>query len=1226
MIAAAQETQQPAEAPKVRAIGLIHCGAIPVPGATVRLVHMESRQAWVTWTDENGKFDLPSMPAGKYSIEAVQLGFQPAKGEMEWTEKTAPEPALAMKILTELPKPVEASPQTEPPKTAAQQQEEPKSNPTPSAQAKTEANSTPVPPPNGTQDKSAKNNGAKGPQGQQAGKPGGAQQGQMTQQQMIDAMRQRMQQGGFRQVDANGAGGPAGGAVPESSGAGAGEGNPLGDAASADSMLLSGTVGRGATAGGDLGFLGLAAGMFGMGGGNQNFGFPGGGEGGGAFGGGQGGGAGVAQQVMVFMGGGPGGPGAPAPGQGGRGGQQGQRGQGQAQGQGQRGRGQGQGQNAQGDAKKASGQQAQSGPPNQSFQFGDGMGALMGMQRILKQQANRVRFGFHTTYDNSVWDARPYSLTEANPAKVANYRFSYGVNVGGPLVIPKIYNGKDKTFFFANYEGNHNRNPVDTFSTVPLPAERGGDFTARGIQLFDPFSNLTGPRTPIGSVLPPGLISSASTGLLQFIPLPNLPGTVQNFHLQARVPSDSDRFNIRILHTINQRLNFNANYNISSTRSKNVQNFPTLKSESSVLGQSLNLGLNQTYTPRLSNASTINWSRNRSNGLNAFAFVNDIAGNLGITGISTAPINFGVPMIGFTNFTDESDPVPALRRNQTLRAMDNITWARQKHTIRGGGELRRMQTNNVNDPTARGNFNFTGLMTSQLDAAGHPIPGTGFDFADFLLGLPQSTTVRFGSSHTYFRSWAFNGYAQDDWRVHPRFTVTAGIRYELATPPIELFNKLANLDMNDSITAVAVVLPGNASPFHGDVGRSLIKGDHNNWAPRLAIAWRPKIKRGTTVRAGYSIFYNSSVYGQLVAALANQPPWAQAQTRQTDAVNLLTLQNGFPPAPLGSVQNTIGVDPNYRVGYAQIWNTSVETQIVRDFNIEVTYTGTKGSHLDLLRSPNRAIIGGGPLGTDLQRRIPTAPGFTWDTFGASSIYHALQARLTKRFSKGWMLGGTYTFGKSIDNASSIGGGAQTVVQDDNNFRAERGLSTFDVRHRFNAFYIWELPFGERKRYARKGWEASLFGSWSVNGSATISTGTPYTARLLGSAANNSGTGNNFSERPDQISDANLSSGGRDPLHFFNTAAFVLPVSGTFGDASRGSIEGPGTILFNLSAGKNIRLGKEERHRLDLRWDVQNLLNTPNFTGLSTSVNSSTFGRVMGARQMRTMSLSMRVNF
>jgi hypothetical protein len=1043
---------------------------------------------------------------------------------------------------------------------------------------------------------------------------------------MMEALRQRMQQGGFQQVDPTQAAGAAGAAV-----AGAGAENnlpldtgPLGEAASADSFLISGTVGRGATAGGGFdmfaafgGFGGFGP-MMGMGGFGGFGGFPG------AGGGGLPGAGGIppgAEAVIMMGAGGPGGP-QPPGGQAGRGGPGQGQGQGGAQGrqgQGQRGQGQG-GQQGPGEARVVQGG------------FGDGSAFLMGMQRILRQQANRVRFSFYNRYGNSVWDARPYSLTDPDPTKIGTYRERFGVNIGGPVYIPKVYNGRDKTFFFLNYDLARNTSAVDTFSTVPTLAERNGDFSSsvnasgQPIVLYDPNSNLSGPRTLLGNVIPPSMLDPAAQGLLAFIPLPNVPGAVtQNYHLQTRIPQHTDSLSLRVLHTINQKLNLQLTYNLNSTRSENLQSFRTLRSNSSGLGQAATIGLTQQWTRRLINDTRFMWNRQGTESLNRFANRLDVAGNLGITGVSTDPINYGLPAIGYTNFTDWNDPVPSTRKNQTFRLMDTITLSRQKHTTRAGIEVRRMHNNQVYDPTPRGQFSFTGLMTAQLDAQGNPVPDTGWDFADFLIGLPQSTMVRFGSSRTYLRSWGFNGYLQDDWRIHPRFTLNMGLRYEFQTPFIELGDHLANLDLNAAVTEVATVVPGQVGPFSGVLPRSLIRGDYNNWSPRLGIAWRPKLKRQTVIRAGYGMFYNGSIYNQLVNQLVNQPPHAQAQTRLTSTGLVLTLQNGFPPVPPTAVPNTVGVDPDYDVGYAQLWNLTVETQVVRDVTVDLTYTGTKGTHLDLLRSPNRAVPTD-PLSTELSRRIPYAPGFTWDTYGAASIYHAMQLSVRKRMTRGLMIMGTYTYGKSLDYASSIGGGAQVVVQDDTNFAAEKGLSAFDIRHQFRSFFNYELPFGERRRWAQRGWQAAVFGSLSMNGNITIATGTPFTARVLGSASNNSGTGNSFSERADQVGNPSLPRHQRTPQLWFNTAAFVLPPAGRFGNAARNTIPGPGTVQMNFSMGKGIRFGRDGRTRMDLRWEVNNLFNHPNFTGLSTVVNSSTYGRVQGARPMRSMDLQIRMNF
>jgi hypothetical protein len=340
---------------------------------------------------------------------------------------------------------------------------------------------------------------------------------------------------------------------------------------------------------------------------------------------------------------------------------------------------------------------------------------------------------------------------------------------------------------------------------------------------------------------------------------------------------------------------------------------------------------------------------------------------------------------------------------------------------------------------------------------------------------------------------------------------------------------------------------------------------------------------------------------------------------------VLTLENGFPFQSPNNLGNSVAVDPNYQAGYAQLWNVSVESRLRPSLVVDVTYTGTKGSHLDLLLAPNRATSGS-PYSTDLTRRIPNAPGFTYETDGASSILHAVQLRVQRQMAAGLMVQGRYTFGKSIDDASSIGGGVPVVVQDDNNLRAERGLSSFDVRHQFRGSFSYELPFGPKKPWLHHGGLFGAFANLQVSGLTLFSTGTPFTALLLGNAADNTGTGSNFSTRPDQIVSPNLPSDQRTPHHFFNTAAFVLPRALQYGDAGRDTITGPGTFLTDFSLTKRFRFGEGRRVSGDFRWDMQNLTNTPNFAGLHTFVNSALFGRVRSAKPMRNMDLLLRVSF
>ena len=860
---------------------------------------------------------------------------------------------------------------------------------------------------------------------------------------------------------------------------------------------------------------------------------------------------------------------------------------------------------------------------------GGGGGMFGGRGRLGRQTVNRVRFSFYDRYSNSALDAKPYSITGNQVPKPSFYDERFGGNLGGPLKIPHIYNGSDRTYFFVNYQHETQSSALDTYSTVPTAAERSGDFCGLGITIFNPFSNFTGPRTPLGNGCQIPTINTAAAGLLAFYPQPNLPGTVQNFLLQTTVPINNDILNLHVIHTINSKFSLNGSYNLNSQRQNTFGNFPDTAGTQSSLNQSVTLALSHNWSPHLVENTQLNWSRSRTQILSDNSFVNNVAGNLGFTGVSSDPLTFGIPAINFTSLSGLNDPVPSLVRNQTFRLGDSLKWVRGKHTMTFGGEVRRIQLNSESNPQPRGQFNFTGVLTSQLTATGQPVPLSPqtepfYEIADFLLGLPYSTTVQFGPN-IYLRSWDFIAYAQDDFRVNKQLTLLFGLRYEAATPPVDENNQIANLDLNSTATQVDVVKPGGLGTFNGRFPQALVHGDYGNWAPRIGFAWVPKfIKPKTVVRGGYSIFYNEAIYNTLAQQyLAYEPPFATSENLITSGTQVLTLQNGFPTSSV--ISNKGGINPFYKNGNAQIWTLGTETSFSQNWILDLTYTGTKGTNLDLLRAPNRAPLGTSPLNTQNDLQIPNANSFYFDQSGANSIYNALQVRLVHRFTKGVSVQAFYTFAKSLDNASTIGGTTPVVVQQDGNFAAERGLSSFDVRHQVRFFSVYELPFGEHHRYGNRGWAEHVLGNWRLQNIVTWQTGTPVTAYLGGTASDN-GTGASFSLRADQVGDPNVGICGGAPLNFFNTAAFATPAPTTYGDEHRGAIEGPCKFSWNVSLAKSFRFGPQERHHLDARWEVQNLSNTPSFSGLSATLGSSSFGRVTSAAAMRTMDMMVRYNF
>jgi trimeric autotransporter adhesin len=1156
-------------APVAVASGVVHTAdGSPVPGATLRLVNVDSRKAFVSWTDESGKFEFPALPAGRYTVEASQLGFVSASLDVELGGGPPPPPlqfVLRVATLAELAAAPERS------RFAGRRPGAPSGNGPTGATASGNAPGSGAP-------------GGRGGRGQQL-PPG-----------LLNAVREGLAAGGFQQTDLTGEA-PNGQGEEAGSAPGSGSQPNLavssGAGSSSDSFLLQGTVGQGLSANGFGGFGG--PGGFGPGG--QGSGGPGG------LGGLGGGGGGFGQQGGLFPGGGGG--------------------------------------------------------------FGGGRGGLNGAQvgRLLRQQVNRIRFTVFERYTNSAFDAKPFSITGAQYPQIGAYDERFGGTVGGPLKIPHIYNGSDKTYFFINYQHDTAKNPVNTFSTVPTLAERGGLFC--GSTIFQPFTTVPFPAAGTGCQQIPAAEfanNDAVQGLLAFIPRPNLPSaTGQNYLLQSTTPLNSDTFSTRVLHTINAKFNVNGGYSFSSQRSNTLSNFVGIGGHQSTRNQSVDLGLSHTWSPRLVENLRLNWSRSRNQLLSDNSFGANIAANLGITGVSPSPIDFGIPQIGFTNSSGLNDPIPSLVRNQTLRLSDSVTWTHAKHTMTFGGEIRRIQLNTDSNPNPRGGFVFTGLAT-------------GNDFADFLLGLPFNTTEQFGDPNLYLRSWGVAAYAQDDWRISKTFTFQYGLRYEAVTPPIELNNNLVSLDVNPQITAIAQIaqssgipadcftcvvqlLPGQTGSFSGGFPRALVHGNYGNLEPRIGFAWQPKfIKPKTVVRGGYSIFYNEAIYNTLARELAYQSPVATVQTLTTTSTAPLTFQNGFQSAQSSSfLANTEAVDPFYKNGYAQIWNLGTETTLSPSWVLDLTYTGTKGTDLDILRAPNRAPLG--TLSDEIQanRVDPNATGFTFDQSGANSIYNALQVRVVHRFTHGVLIQGIYTYGKSLDDASSIGGGSATVEQQDGNLHGEYGLSTFDVRHQLRAVTMWELPFGQRSRWANHGWKEHVFGDWRLQNIFTWQTGTPFTV-LLGGVASDNGTGANFSLRPNITGNPNAGICGGTPTAYFNTGVFTLPTDAngnlTYGDEPRGAVEGPCQFNWNMSLAKTFRFGPDRRHQLNISWQIQNLTNTANFNGIGTvlpcfgtagtgtgnaagiscgagseaGAGFSLFGRVTSAATMRTMAVQARFNF
>ena len=857
-----------------------------------------------------------------------------------------------------------------------------------------------------------------------------------------------------------------------------------------------------------------------------------------------------------------------------------------------------------------------------------GPGGFLG--RRLRGQ-NRYQGSTTYTFGGSALDAEPYALRAGAQARPDYVRQQYGTTVGGPLRIPGVYDGS-RTTFFLSVQGNRSTDLVDQYATVPTTTVRQGDFTGSGAVVIDP---LTGQPFPANRI-PADRLDPGAVSLLRFLPLPNLPGTSQNFQASRTSQSAADSLSLRITQ------NFSAETGVGGGRGGRGGGFGRGarggrggRGTSIVLNGQLQyrrndgtrLGAFSTVDGTRSGSSftapvtlnvfkggmmhnvRVNFSQTRSATVNQYAGIEDVAALAGITGVATDPFAWGVPDLSFSSVTSLRDVTPSLRTDRRLRIGYTVTRPTGRHQIRFGGEIREDWSSSQTDASARGSFLFTGLYTG----AGHRVgPGSGLDFADFLLGLPQQAAVQYGPGLVQLRGQGFSLFVQDNWRKSAGLTLNLGVRYELVLPFTEATGRMVGLDVTPDFTAAAAVRAGADGAFTGLFPGALVRTDTNNIAPRIGVAWRAT--RGTVVRTGYGVSFNSGSYGSIARQLVAQPPFAVTNTTIGTRAVPLSLSDAFDNAAPETTTNNYGIDKDYQLGVVQTWNVDLDRNLMRGWSVGGGYTGTRGSQLDLLRAPNR-----GPDGL----RIAGVQPFLWQSSGGTSMLHAGTIRLRKRLSGG--IGGSlrYTLARSIDNASSVGGGTGVVAQDDRNLEAERGLSSFDRRHQLSANIRMEFPFGEDRRWLNGGGLlAALAGGWSLTAGITAQSGTPFTARIVG-APTEVARGTSGTLRAD-VTGAPVGLDHPTLLRYFNTDAFAVPVPGAFGTAGRNTIIGPGSRQLDARLTRVIRVGSTQAVSLTLT--ANNLLNTVQYAAIDAVVTSPTFGEVVAVRPMRSVRLDVRFSY
>jgi hypothetical protein len=810
------------------------------------------------------------------------------------------------------------------------------------------------------------------------------------------------------------------------------------------------------------------------------------------------------------------------------------------------------------------------------------------------------------TLDNSVWDAQGYSLNGLTTPKPAYAKGHVNLSFGGPLKIPKLLSGKGG-MFTLNYQMGRTRNGSTLDVTVPTALERTGDFSQSFVQgpvtVYDPLS-----KTPFpGDKVPASRIDSAAASLAKYYPLPNGPGSRLNYQTPIVAIGNQDNLNSRINQQLNKnnRLAGSIGYQHSDTSTPNVFGFVDGGQNN---GISVSVTYTHTFSKRLINNATLGFSRSRTQLSPYFADRTNVAAELGIQGTSSLPLNWGPPNLSFTNFATLADGNASLARNQTTAVNDGVIVTRAKHQFNIGGDFRRQQINPLADSNGRGSFAFTGLATS-LNGVG------GYDYADFLLGTPDTASIRFGNADKYFRSWKLDGYITDNWKLNQALTVSLALRYDYTAPYTELYNRMANLDVAPGFGAIAPVQAGQPGEYFGPLPASLIKPDRTAFSPNLGLAWRPFPKRAKTptiIRLGYGMMHPGDIYSPLANNLAGQPPFAKVLSVANTASNPLTLQNGFSATP--AISNTYAIDPNYRLPVIQQWMVFAQQVLPRGMFVFAGAVGVNAAHLDQEFLPNSlppgvaAPVGGPPSGYIYAQTDGNLRG----NLGVLSF--------GRQMASGFSAGLNYTLADLMGNGGLFG--SSSLAQNWQDLNAERTIIPLVPRSQLTVNWQYSTGQGKAGGTLLKGWKGGLVKDWTVTNALSLRSGAPLTATVGGNLATVTGTGITGTVRPNATGlPIAAPSGSGEP---FNLAAFTVPSAGTWGNAGRGTIPGP--VLFSLNGSISRVFRLSEKRSFDLRFDATNFLNHVTITGWSTVVNAYNYGLATGTNPMRSMTAHLRFRF
>jgi hypothetical protein len=865
---------------------------------------------------------------------------------------------------------------------------------------------------------------------------------------------------------------------------------------------------------------------------------------------------------------------------------------------------------------------------------------------------------------NDKLDAKNYAFTTARPPKDPFKWNQYGGTFSGPVLIPKLFNGKDKLFFMANYEAFRQRRSVQAIYTVPTIPMLGGDFSA-GLTnpIFDPATrkvgadgNVTATLFP-GGIIPKNRIDPISTKFLNYYSGANLATAriASNYQESQGRPLNKDQFILRMDYVESSKSSWFGRY---SWGDENQLTEGLKRAGSKILTNvEQYVGSNtRVLSPSVVTETRFGMTRFYNSIGRLLAFERNVVKEIGIPGLPEGqPVQWGIPnvsLIGYSGFGDDTEG-PYENSNRSMQFLNNTSVIRGKHTFRFGGEIRRDQYNQVGNQFARGQWTFDQQATQNpVDQKLRPAPPQGDAFANFLLGQLYQAEAAVAIASAQFRSTSFALYFDDTWKVTQKLTLSLGLRYERTPPWTDQTGKLFGVKIpfqdstpniadksrypsfirqgsscSDPYAGVPIRWPNINVICDGSLGNALVQTDNNDFAPRIGISYSPNSK--WVIRMGTGMFYNQDTGNPRFDMARNLSGRVRFNPSTPDFPNLnwnnaLSSFSGSVaqvPTPYAFANKYERVTP-YTIQYM----INIQRELGKNLVLETGYLGSVSRHLEFLRAANESLPG--TVGSVVSR----AP---YPTFGRIQLvdnsgrgnYNSLSFKLTKRYSSGLTILTSYTYAKSIDETSGIRVQGDDTLFPQNSYcvRCERGLSAFDTRQRFVTSGLWYIPVGKGKKLdIRNAVLNAIIGDWQIGSILTLQTGFPITPNVGGS--DRSGTGGGF-DRPNATGISPYLD-NPVPSKWFNIAAFTPNVPGTFGTAGRNSVVGPGIVTWDFSTHKDFKMPYSEKHSLELRWEMFNAANHPVWGTPNTNANSpANFGTITGTRvSMRQMQLALKYVF